>query len=767
MTVGDNTIRLDAHSKVMGEATYPADRVPDDALVAKVVFTNQPHAELLSLDVSAAEAVPGVVAVFTAADVPVNEYGLTLPDQPVFISPTVDGATPEPSPAGEANGPVAPNISRWEADHLAMVVAETAAAAAAGAAAIETEWRQLPLADGIDAALAADAPLLHPENGLAGNSYQSYHIRKGDPDAAWAEAAVVVEDTYELPYQEHAYLQPEAGVAYIDEAGRVTVEVAGQWVHEDQEQIAHVLGLPLDEVRVIYPAIGGAFGGREDTSLQIVLALAAWRLHQRGETRAIASRWSREESIVGHHKRHRVRARAKWGADAEGRILVVESEAWLDAGAYNYTSNKVLGNLHIGLAGPYEIPHANIDSHAVYTSSIPGGAFRGFGGPQGAFVAESQLNKIAAALDLDPVEVRLRNSLTDGSIGIFQTAMPDGVTLVEVVEACRHNAITPGAGSGAGAGPIGAEAPEFSPFATLAAAPGALAHGRGFAAAFKNIGFSFGFPERCEAEIVLNGEPGDEHPSSADLYHAGADVGQGAHTVFTQMAAEATGLPVELVTGHFSDTASSGDSGSASASRLTFMAGNSIQGAAEQADKAWRDGDRPARGQFRYVPPQTEAMDPETGACQPNFSYGYVAQAIDLTVDTETGHIQIDRVISTHDVGKAINPALVVGQIEGGVAQAHGYTLSEELVVTDGRVLNPRFSGYLIPGIGDIPTRVDSVILELADPLGPWGARGMAEMPMMTYAPAVTAALHDATGVWFNQFPLTPSRVLAGLKAAK
>ena len=232
------------------------------------------------------------------------------------------------------------------------------------------------------------------------------------------------------------------------------------------------------------------------------------------------------------------------------------------------------------------------------------------------------------------------------------------------------------------------------------------------------------------------------------------------------MAAEATSVPLDRMEGRFSDTSSTGDSGSASASRLTFMAGNSILGAAEEAQKAWRDGDRPARGRFRYVPPPTEALDPETGVCNPNISYGYVAQAIELTVDVETGHIVVDRVTSTHDVGRAINPALVVGQIEGAVAQAHGYILSERLRVADGRVLNPRLSTYLIPGIGDMPTEINSVILELADPRGPWGARGMAEMPMITYAPAVVAALHDATGVWFTEFPLTPDRVLAGLRAA-
>lgn len=746
MSVGSTPLRIDATDKVTGAATYPGDRAPADALVAKAVFTGQPHARLLGLDLDRALGVPGVVAIYGAADVPVNEYGLTLFDQPVFIGTDTTGRSNTPA-----------DVSRWEADHLAVVVAESVEAADEAAAAIDAQWEQLPMVPDIDAALAPDAPLVHPENGCETNSYHQYKIRKGDMAAGWAAAAVVVEGTYEVPYQEHAYLQPEAGLAYVDDEGRITVEVAGQWTHEDQEQIAHALDLPLDRVRVIYPAIGGAFGGREDMSVQIVLALAAMKLHAQGETRPITTTWSREESIVGHHKRHRGRIRARWGADAAGRIVAVESEAWLDAGAYNYTSNKVLGNCHLGQAGPYEVPNAHVDSHAVYTNAVPGGAFRGFGGPQAAFAAECQMNKLAEALDMDPVEIRRINSLRDGSIGITQTPMPDGVTMPQVIDRCAAEAATAEPGDRAG----------FSPFATLPPEPSALAHGRGFACAFKNVGFSFGFPERCEAEIVLHGEPGSDVPTSADLHHAGADVGQGAHTAFLQMAAEAVGLPFEAVRGHFSDTASSGDSGSASASRLTWMSGNSILGAAEEADKAWRNGDRPAVGRFRFVPPPTEALDPETGICMPNFSYGYVAQAIELTVDTETGHIVVDRVVSTHDVGKAINPALVVGQIEGAVAQAHGYALSENLQVADGRILNPRLSTYLIPGIGDMPTEIDSVVMELADPLGPWGARGMAEMPMMTYAPAVIAALHDATGVWFHEFPLTPARVLAGLRAAR
>lgn len=746
MSIGSSPRRVDVADKVSGQAQYPADRFPKGALVAKAVFTDQPHARLISLDTAAARNTAGVIAVFTGADVPVNEYGLTLFDQPVFISVDHSGRSDVPC-----------DVSRWEADHLALVVAESLDAAEAGAAAIEAKWEQLDILGNIDEAMADGAVLLHPENGTDSNVYESYKIRKGDMAAGWEAAAVVVESTYELPHQEHAYLQPEASLSYIDDEGRVTIEIAGQWTYEDQEQIAHALDLPLEQVRVIYPAMGGAFGGREDMTMQIVMALASWRLQDEGETRPISLQWSREESIVGHHKRHRGRIRARWGADRDGKVVAVQSEAWLDAGAYNYTSNKVLGNCHLGQAGPYDVANVQIDSHAVYTNTVPGGAFRGFGGPQASFAAECQINKLAQALGMDVVDIRRVNALVDGSFGITQTEMPMGVSLLEVIEGCVESA---------GFDQPAMAASSFSPFATLAPAEEHLSRGRGFACAYKNIGFSFGFPERCEARIVLHGDPEAESPDRAELFHGGADVGQGAHTAFLQMAAEATGLPMEAIEGRFSDTASSGDSGSVSASRLTFMSGNSILGAAEEADKAWRNGDRPATGEFRYVPPPTEPLDPETGVCVPNFSYGYVAQAIDLTVDRATGHIVIDRVVSAHDVGRAINPDLVIGQIEGGVVQAHGYVMSERLHVEKGRVLNPRFSSYLIPGIGDIPSKIDSVVLELADPLGPFGARGMAEMPLMTYAPAVVAALHDATGVWFDTFPLTPDVVLSGLVLA-
>ncbi len=743
MTVGVSAQRSDAPDKVTGATLYPADLRRVDALSAKVVFSNRPHARMVAMDVSATLDTPGVVEVVTAADVPVNEYGLTLSDQPVLVGLGATGRSNVPS-----------DVSRWEADQIAVVVAETRQAADEGAKRLRVEWEDLPLVPDLDAALSGSV-LVHPENGNETNIYHQLKYRVGDMEEGWRAADVVVEGTYVLPHQEHAYLQPEAAVAYLDHSDRITVEIAGQWTHEDRAQIAHSLDVDPEDIRVIYPAIGGAFGGREDMSLQIVLALAVRKLARRGIRRPVRTVWTREESIIGHHKRHRAVLHARWGATRDGLLTAVESEGWLDAGAYNYTSNKVLGNMHVCSVGPYRAPNIQADSRVVYTHSVPGGAFRGFGAPQGALAAEGQMNRLAAELGMDPVALRLLNCYREGDTGAWGETIPSVVSLPEVIEACADRADWDK--------PLEAETAGFSVFRSVPPDASRQRRGRGFACGFKNIGFSFGFPERCVAGIELWG---DDEVERVVLYHAGAEVGQGAHTVFRQIAAEAAGVGLDAVEAHFSDTATSGDAGSASASRMTWMGGNSILGAVEEAQKRWIDGDRPALGNFRFTPPPTEPMDPETGAGDINFAYGWMAEAVDVTVDVDTGHLKVESVVCAVDVGKALNPGLVKGQIEGAVAQAHGYAVTEQLLSKDGRIFNPNLSTYLMPGIGDIPRRVESVILEIPDPRGPLGVRGMAEMPVIPLAPAVSAAIYDAVGVWFDELPLTPEHISAGLRTA-
>jgi len=729
--IGKSVQRIDALDKVTGKALYPGDiNMPNQAYM-KILFANRPHARILKIDTSQAEALAGVIAVFTAKDVPVNEYGLIVPDQPVLCGP--------------GSSKLHADRVRFIGDQVALVIAESEAIAARGRDLIKVDYEDLPVMVDVQEAMQEEATLLHPERGS--NIFCHYRIRKGDVETVFSQPdVVIVEGEYHTPAQEHAFLQPEAGIGYIDEDGRVTVQVAGQWTHEDQEQIAHALGLPLEQVRVIYPAIGGAFGGREDMSVQIVLALAAWRLHQRGIARPVKIIWSREESIIGHHKRHPYILQAKWAADRSGKILAAEMKVIADGGAYAYTSAKVLGNATLMCTGPYEIPHVKVDTYAVYTNNLPGGAFRGFGGPQGAFAAETQMNRLAEKLGIDRVEIRLKNVLREGSLLSVGTPLPKGVSMPQVVEQ---------AASAAGWKPG-----QRLPHTDGAGEAGILRRGTGFACAFKNVGFSFGAPENSWATVELHGKVEIER---VIVHHAGADVGQGAHTVMAQMAAEAAGVPFNKVKMVVSDTALTDNSGSSSASRMTFMSGNAIKGACELALEKWRLEERPAIATFQYRPPRTTPLDPETGKSEPNFSYGYVAQAVELEVDTETGQIHLLNVISADDVGRALNPMQVQGQIEGAVVQAAGYSLLENFVQKDGYVQTQHLSTYLIPTVLDVPERVQSLIMEYPDPIGPWGARGMAEMPFLPLAPAIIDAMHDATGVWFYEFPLTPERVLRGL----
>ncbi|MGC8878557.1 MAG: xanthine dehydrogenase family protein molybdopterin-binding subunit [Anaerolineae bacterium] len=729
--VGKSVARVDAIAKVTGTAIFPGDRTYADALWMKVLFAGRPHARILSIDTSEAEALPGVVAVLTARDVPVNEYGLQFPDQPVLCGP--------------GSGKPGADVVRFVGDQVALVIAETEKIATQACEHIRIEWQDLPvLSDPLQAREPGAFPL-HPHQ--PHNIACELHVAKGDVDAAWSQCEVVIEETYRTPPQEHAYLQPEAGSAYVDDQGRVTVHVAGQWAWEDQRQIAHALNLPPERVRVIYDAIGGAFGGREDMSVQIILALAAWRLFERGIHRPVKVIWSRTESILGHCKRHPMVIHAKWGAKRDGTLVAAEVEVVSDAGAYMYTSNKVLGNAVLTCTGPYKIPNVRVAGYAVYTNNLPSGAFRGFGAPQGIFAAESQMNRLAATLGISPVEIRMKNLLDEGDPAAFGTPLPGPVGLKRVTEAVARAAGWYGARSDA------------TP--SQGKSNGVKKKGRGIATGFKNVGFSFGYQENSWAKVVLEGETEIER---ATIFIAGADVGQGHHTIVAQIAAEVLNVPLERVALVVSDTAVTQSSGSASASRLTYMAGNAVKGAAERALAKWQDEERPAVAEFTYLAPKTEPFPGKEGTpFKPNFAYGYVAQSVDLEVDTETGLIHILRVVSAHDVGKAVNPQQVMGQVEGGVVQAYGYAVLENFQTRDGYVLTPTLSTYLIPGVLDIPDEVETIIVETPDPEGPYGVRGMAEMPYLCIAPAVVAALYDATGVWFNEFPLTPERVLRGL----
>jgi len=743
-SIGQSVPRIDAHDKVTGAAIYSGDLVLPGMLHMKILFAGRPHARVVHIETSTAEAYPGVVAIYTAKDVPVNEYGLQKKDQPVLCGPAQNSSSLLLESQGQAPAleKVAGDIVRCEGDQVAAIIAETEAIAAKARALITVEYEDLPAVFDAAEAMKPESPRIHPEIGDS-NICVLDKIRKGDVETAFARADVIVEGEYHTPYQEHAYLQPEAGIAYIDEENRVTVECAGQWTHADQEGIAHSLGLANQQVRVIYPAIGGAFGGREDLSVQIVLALAAMKLK-----RPVKIVWSRKESILGHGKRHPMTLKTKWAATRDGKLLAADTTIIADAGAYMYTTNKVLGNCTITATGPYFIPNVKEDVYGVYTNNVPTAAFRGFGAPQALWMAELQMDKLAEKLGLDPVEFRHRNALREGDTLNVGTPAPGRVSIVQCIEAAAQRAgWEKMPGGWAISKPKDVE-------------PANLKRGIGFACGFKNVGFSFGYQENSWARVELHGKTGIEH---VVVWHSGAEVGQGTHTVMAQFAAGTVGAPFENVTVVTSDSASMGNPGSASASRLTFMAGNAIKGAAQAALGKWKTEERPAIAEYTYLAPKTTPFDKETGYSTPNLSYAYVAQAVELEVDLETGFIKILRVVSADDVGQAINPALVQGQIEGAVVQAGGYALTENLITQNGHILTDQLSTYLIPTVLDIPDAVESLIIEVAEPNGPFGARGLGELPFLPVAPAIAAALHDATGVWFDDFPLTPERVLRGL----
>ncbi|HEY0615644.1 MAG TPA: xanthine dehydrogenase family protein molybdopterin-binding subunit [Candidatus Elarobacter sp.] len=713
--IGTPVARPDARAKVTGAARYPADLVREGMLHCKAVFALRPHARIERIDASRAVAQPGVVAVLTAADVPHNRYGLIDADQEVLCSERV----------------------RYVGDRVALVIADDPERAARAAKLVHVEYTDLPVVSDALAAMEPGAPLVHPERDS--NVLLHQKIRKGDVDGALAGADVVLSATFTTSWQEHAYLQPDAGIAYYEEETLV-VETAGQWLHEDLRQIAAMLRLDESAVAIRYAKIGGAFGGREDLSVQALLALATWKTK-----RPTAIVWSREESIVGHHKRHPFRIETTWGAKRDGTVVAVRTRSVADGGAYASTSVEVLKCAAIFAQGPYRVPNVATDAIVVYTNNVPSGAFRGFGSPQAHWAAESMITRIAHALEIDPADVRRKNLYRDGDTEATGEVLPAGVSAVAVLERCVEESRR-----------------RFTP-RSQRDAHAALRRGVGIASGIKNVGYSFGFPEQSTAAVELIATARIER---AVVRIGAADVGQGVHLILRQIAAEALALPLDAVSLISDDSTHTPNAGSASASRLTFMAGRAVHDAAFAARAAWERGEQP-EATVQYRPPATTPLDLETGAGRPNYCYGYAAQGVEVEVDVRTGVTRVLKIVSVHDVGRAINRQQVEGQIEGCLAQALGYALTENFKVRDGMILTPHFSTYLLPTTLDMPVEIVPVVMELADPHGPYGARGMAEMPLVPFAPAVAAAIYDATGAWVNDLPMTPERILAAVEAAR
>jgi CO/xanthine dehydrogenase Mo-binding subunit len=735
--LGTSIPRADIPSKVRGTRKYPGDFNMAGQFYGKVVWAAHPHARVVRIDTAAAEALPGVVRVITAKDVPVNEYSIAgANDQRVFI------------PEGDK--------VRWLGDRIALVVAETEAIAEQSRALVRVDYEVLPVVDDPRKAMEPGAPLV--QENRESNVLCEIHIHHGDIAAGFAQADVVVEGTYITPCVEHAYTQPDAGIGYIDEQGRVTVIDSGQWPHDDVHQIAHILNLPTDQVHEIIPAVGGAFGGREDMHIQHLLAVAAFAVR-----RPVKIVFTREEVTTRTGKRHPFAMTYRHGAKRDGTLVAVEARCVADAGAYTSTTVAVLNNGASFMAGPYRVPHAKIDVYGVFTNNAVTMAMRGFGATQPPVGYEAQMTKLAEALGMDPVEFRLKNLIREGEPTITGNPMHEGLGLWE---SCREAALAAGWREETGHW--------IRPDLGQPSAPWKR-RGIGLACTFKNVGFSFGFDDKSTATVELALDEGGAI-AGATVKCGTTDVGEGIQTVLIQFAAETLDVPPDRVRFALVDTAQVPDAGSVSASRHTYMSGNAVvracQAALEERERVLRaeTGETTVSATATYHG-RSERLttgwgsDPTgRGQCNPHIGYGGGTQIALVEVDTETGETEILKMWAAHNVGKAVNPEMIVGQINGGIHMGVGYALTEEYVQIQGVPRTRRLSEYQIPTVWDMPREIVPIILEIPDPAGPYGATGVGEMTTLGTAPAIAAAIHDAVGVWMDRLPATAERVYLAMK---
>jgi xanthine dehydrogenase D subunit len=734
---------------VTGEFAYSSDLWLDGMLWGATLRSPHPRALVTGLDIAGALALPGVAAVLTHEDVPGHKtYGLEHSDQPVLASGQV----------------------RYQGEPVALVAADHPETARRAVARITVGYQVLPPLTDARAALAPDAPALHD----GGNLVRHVRIRKGRPDT---RADVVVSGEYQVGMQDQAFLGPESGMAVPAEDGGVDLFVATQWLHVDRGQVAASLGLPEDKVRVILSGVGGAFGAREDLSMQIHACLLALRTGK-----PVKMVYSREESFFGHVHRHPASLRYEHGSTADGRLVYVKADIVLDGGAYASSSSAVAANAATLGIGPYEVPHVVMDCYAVYTNNPPCGAMRGFGAVQACFAYEAQMDRLAAALHMDPVELRIKNAMREGSVMPTGQVVDSAAPVAELLRLVKARPLPP-------------DRPGDAQDRDLRTLPGGVSNtthgegvvrGVGYAIGIKNVCFSEGFDDYSTARVRLElagGQP------TAQVHTAASEVGQGLVTVLTQIAR--TELGVERVVILPADT-SIGSAGSSSASRQTYVTGGAVRAACQAVREQVLRRARelfPAAAQElmlsagRVVSPTagviaglaellgepaeetvtwrhraTHPLDPETGQGRAHVQYAFAAHRAVVDVDTELGLVKVVEIATAQDVGKAMNPQAVEGQIHGGIAQGLGFAVMEEIQVADGVVRNPSFTDYLIPTILDMPpVRLD--MLELADPHAPYGLRGVGEPPTISSTPAVVAAIRAATGLDLARVPVRPEHI--------
>ncbi|HEX5448832.1 MAG TPA: molybdopterin cofactor-binding domain-containing protein [Gaiellaceae bacterium] len=723
--IGELVPRHDAPPKVQGEFAYASDLSAPGMLWGHTLRSPHAHAKIVSIDISDALTMPGVHAVLTHDDVPGEKlYGLEFADQPVLAIDRV----------------------LYFGEPVAVVAAEHPEQARRATERIKVEYE--PLAAVADMERALDGPDLHPEKPTHGHGYlddprpnvvRHIVIRHGDPDAA---GEVSVSGYYEIGIQDQAFLGPESGLAVPDGEGGVDIYVATQWLHVDRAQVAPCLGLPEASVRIHLGGVGGAFGGREDLSMQIHSAMLA--LHT---NRPVKMVYNREESFTGHVHRHPARIWCEHRATREGRLVNVRMRILLDGGAYASSSTAVASNAASFACGPYDVPNALIESTAVYTNNPPCGAMRGFGAVQTCFASEANMDKLAEALDIDPVELRLLNALAPGDVLPTGQPITGSMPIAEIIR--KAAALEPPAAEELPRDPI-----------RLPGGAGNTTHGEGvrrgvgFAVGFKNIGYSEGFDDYTAARARLFAD------GSAEVHCAAAEVGQGVTGVMLQVAR--TELGTDDVRLAPTQTATVDSAGSASASRLTMMVSGAVRDACRAA-LAERDAhpgeDVDVERIYRH--PRTTPLDPETGQItgeRAHVAFAACAMKVVAEVDVDLGLTRVVWIGAAQDVGKAVNPQQVEGQIEGGTAQGLGLALMEEIQTRDGRITNASFTDYLIPTALDMPP-VESVIVEDPEPHTPYGVKGVGEPPTVVSTAAVVAALRAATGRDLTRVPVKPDDI--------
>ena len=723
--IGESVRRPDGVPKVTGEFAYASDLIVPGMLWGHTLRSPHAHARIRSIDIAEAVGMPGVHAVLTHADVPgAKHYGLEFADQPVLAIDRV----------------------LYYGEPVALVAAEHPEQARRAAAKIRVDYELLtPVTDMERATELED---LHPERPTSGHGYRedvrpnvvrNIVIRHGDPDAV---GDVSVEGIFDIGIQDQAFLGPESGLAVPDGEGGVDIYVATQWLHVDRDQVAPCLNLPPEQVRVHLAGVGGAFGGREDLSMQLHGAMLA--LHTGRPVKIV---YNREESFTGHVHRHPARIWCEHRATRDGRLVAVRMRILLDGGAYASSSTAVTSNAASFACGPYRVDNALIESTCVYSNNPPCGAMRGFGAVQTCFAAEAQMDKLAAALEIDPVELRLLNALAPGDV------LPTGQRLtgsMPVAEVIRQAAA------------LDPPPPEELPRDPLRLPGGAgnttrgegVRRGVGFAVGFKNIAYSEGFDDSTAARVVLAAD------GSAVIHCAATEVGQGVSNVILQVARTELGTDDVRLAPH--STVGVGSAGSASASRLTWMVAGAVRDACRAAleQREATGGEADVERVYRHT--RTTPLNPEDGQItgeRAHVALATCAMKVVAEVDVELGLTRVVWIGAAQDIGKAVNPQAVEGQIEGGTAQGLGLALMEEIQTRDGLITNASFTDYLIPTALDMPPVV-SVLIEDPEPGAPYGVKGVGEPPTVVSTAAIVSALRAATGRPLTRVPVRPEDIV-------